>query len=309
MTTRNQHGQPHIEYRHAQNHEKALIGLLGLLDGITADQQLKPSEVACLQVWLADHDDLLSRSTDGDLNDLRWQLHDILKDGVVSADEIEDTQDLVQAIIEERMDGYQYNIEKAVQHLMAMLQGMMADGIVNEREARHLKAWLRRTHHIHESWPADILVRRMREILSDGIVTADELTHLKDMLEKITGGGFQEHGTITGIVTRAWELEIEAPASVEFSGQVFVMTGAFLFGTRKHCQAEVTLRGGEVAENITKKTRYVVVGSEASRDWINSSHGRKLERAMELRRGGQVIDIITESDWAQALDRVAPISD
>lgn len=301
MTLHDKHGQPEIQYRRSENNEKALITLLGLFDGITADQHLKPSEIACLESWLADHETQLSGPRDGDIDDLRWQLRDILADGQVTVDEMEDTRALINCIIEHRLDGYQYSIEKAIQHLIAMLQGIMADGYINEREMRHLKAWLRRTHHIHDVWPADILVRRMRDILADGTVTREELTHLQEMIIKITGGGFQEHGTITGVVTRAWELECTTPAGIDFDGQTFVLTGAFLFGTRKLCESEITMRGGLTAGTITLKTRYVVVGSEASRDWINSSHGRKLERAMELKRDGQSIDIITESEWASAL--------
>jgi hypothetical protein len=46
---------------------------------------------------------------------------------------------------------------------------------------------------------------------------------------------------------------------------------------------------------------FLVVGNLGSEDWIHSSFGRKIERAVELRRECPTLAIINEDHWARAL--------
>jgi len=291
-------GQPTIEFRRRQNQEKALIELLGLCEGLTADKVITADELACLDGWIKEHDDLLKR--DGDFNDLKWQLSDILRDGIVTDDELEDTCELIDCIIANRTESYSYDQTSAVQHLIAMLHGLIADAKLNEKEVRHLSAWLRRTADLRDVWPVDILTKRIEEVLHDGIITADELTHLQQTLVVVAGGSFQEMGTVSGLATMAYQLEDTGDA-VEIVGKSFVITGVFVYGTRKLCEAAIIARGGFICTNVTKKVDYLVVGIQASRDWLTSSHGLKMKKAADMRRSGHHIRTVHESLWKRAL--------
>ncbi|MEK6788487.1 MAG: BRCT domain-containing protein [Pseudomonadota bacterium] len=291
-------GQPKTQFRRSQNTEKALIELLGLCEGLTADNTINADELACLDGWIKEHIDLLGG--DGDFNDLKHQLSDILRDGIVTEDELEDTCELIDCIISNRSGSYCYDSNSAVQHLIAMLHGILADAKLNEKEVRHLATWLRRTSDLRHIWPADILANRVEAILEDGVITSEELIHLQQTLVMVAGGTFQELGTVSGITTTAYQLE-DTGEAVEITGKHFVVTGAFLYGTRKICEAAIESRGGIICAAITKKVDYLVVGIQASRDWINSSHGLKMQKAAELRRAGHKIRTVHESLWAQAL--------
>ena len=71
----------------------------------------------------------------------------------------------------------------------------------------------------------------------------------------------------------------EAAATSEFEGKTFVLTGSLASMTRDDAQDAITLRGGKVSGSVSKKTHFVVAGSEA---------GSKLKKAEEL--GVTVLD-------------------
>jgi len=45
---------------------------------------------------------------------------------------------------------------------------------------------------------------------------------------------------------------------------------------------------------VNANVDYLVIGTLASRDWLYTSHGRKIEKALLLKREGNPIKIITE---------------
>lgn len=78
------------------------------------------------------------------------------------------------------------------------------------------------------------------------------------------------------------------------------MTGKFAYGARSAVFGAIAALGGlptDAAPNRT--TNYVVIGAFASRDWINTSHGRKIEKAVELRAKGTGLRILAEEHWQQ----------
>jgi hypothetical protein len=45
----------------------------------------------------------------------------------------------------------------------------------------------------------------------------------------------------------------------------------------------------------------LIVGTFGSRDWVHTSFGRKIEKAVTYRRAGQRLAIISEDHWAGSL--------
>ena len=72
----------------------------------------------------------------------------------------------------------------------------------------------------------------------------------------------------------AWpDLEPESSSAGSLTGRTFVVTGTLSSMTREQAQEALTARGAKVTASVSKKTSYVVAGSEA---------GSKLAKAQEL---------------------------
>jgi hypothetical protein len=54
------------------------------------------------------------------------------------------------------------------------------------------------------------------------------------------------------------------------------------------------LLGAQTNSSINKSVNYLVIGTLASRDWLYTSQGRKIEKALLLKREGSDIKIVTQ---------------
>jgi hypothetical protein len=183
--------------------------------------------------------------------------------------------------------------------LMGFVRGILADGEVSDAEARSLLEWCERNPLSVADWPGREIAGRLTRVFADGIVTPDERADLTALLQAATGGK-PEAPSGTGRSTR---LPLNDPVSqLAFVGRTFVFTGQFVYGTRNACESEVLQRGGHCSSSVTKKVDFVVIGELCSRDWLYSTHGTKIQKAVEYRdQRGAPIAIVPEDAWVAAL--------
>jgi DNA ligase (NAD+) len=82
-----------------------------------------------------------------------------------------------------------------------------------------------------------------------------------------------------GINPKSEKVSAKKMAELPFAGKTFVLTGTLPSMTRDEASEEIEARGGHVSGSVSKKTDFVLAGSEA---------GSKLEKAKEL--GVKIID-------------------
>jgi NAD-dependent DNA ligase len=134
-------------------------------------------------------------------------------------------------------------------------------------------------------------------VLADGLISEDERLDLADTMAQLVGG---DAGILDG-QNAATRLPLDEPTPViHFSERRFVFTGKFASGTRKACQARVQQAGGHCDADVTMRTSYLVIGTFGSRDWVQTSHGRKIERAVEYRTRGVDLAIVGEQHWLRS---------
>lgn len=182
--------------------------------------------------------------------------------------------------------------------LVGIAAGLAADGKINQQEAEFLKSWIE-THLCHLGDPVvNILYRRLAGMLSDGVLDDDESTELLEMLHQFAGlpvGSEQ-------IFTTPCSLPLDNPApALSCSDRVFLFTGVMAYGPRKECELLIVERGGLIGGSVTKKVHYLVVGSIGNDQWLHSSYGTKIKKAVELRESGVSIAIISEEHWQKVL--------
>lgn len=181
--------------------------------------------------------------------------------------------------------------------LIGIVQGLLADNELNDREISFLQQWLANNEAISSVWPGSTISAQVREILSDNYVSDAERQHLADVLQKLVGGTLTELAESTHVST----LPMDQVEVVSVTGKTFCLTGDFVFGPRNTCESAITTRGGQVQPGVTKKLNYLVIGGLGSNEWKHGSFGTKVEKAMQYKQEGLPITVVHEDVWASSL--------
>ncbi len=267
--------------------EKAMHGLKGILAGVVADRQLNEKELLFLDAWLKSQDALRDHE---DVLTILKLVGEILADGKVTREELDTMQQSIEAIVQANESGESESIGRA-DELVGFLTGVASDGILNDQEVDALSDWLNRNETIRDRWPASVVVNRLNNILEDGIMTEEERQDLLETVQKITGTEAETNDVSYEASTEVWEDRVD---EVKIAGSVFCLAGEFVSGDRNHVDTNLRLRGAETSPNVNSDVDYLVIGTLASRDWLYTSHGRKIEKAILLKRKGAKIAVITE---------------
>lgn len=189
-------------------------------------------------------------------------------------------------------------VKRQIAEMLGMAKGVICDGILNDVECEALKQWLRDNPDVTVSYPGNHLAERVVAMWSDGKVDEEERTELRELLFDLVGQ--PEDLAATMSMPASFPLD-DPPPSVIFSGRNFALTGIFASGSRPLCSSQIRSHGGAVMDYVTESTDYLVIGLLSSPAWIQSTHGRKIQRAMELKAKGHHISVIAEPHWLTAL--------
>ena len=174
--------------------------------------------------------------------------------------------------------------------LIGMCRMVLADGVVDDHEARFLLDWIEKNYHAAQEWPGSVLYPRLAAAMKDGHLDPDEESELLEVLGKVAAGPPSVAGPA---VSGAVPYDHPAP-TILFKEQRFVLTGQFVYGPRRRVEATIEERGGEVASAVSGKCQYLVVGTFGSEEWLHSTHGTKIIKAVELKAAGKPIRIVTD---------------
>ena len=138
---------------------------------------------------------------------------------------------------------------------------------VGETTAKDLANYYRNMHALMDAKLEDLLsVKDVGPVVADSIISFMEEAHNREVIEQILASGMQ--------------LSVEEKIiSAAVVGKTFVLTGTFPTMTRDEANDLLENAGAKVAGSVSKKTDYVVAGTDA---------GSKLTKAEEL--GVPVID-------------------
>ena len=267
--------------------EKALNGLRGILAGIVADEEVNEKELLFLDAWLksqqylANHDDVVG---------ILQQVGEILQDGVITPEELAGMQSAIEVLIGEKAGDAAVGMGR-IDELIGFLTGVASDGVLNDQEVDALFSWLNRNETIRGKRPASVIVNRPNSVLEDGIITEEERHDLMVTVNQVTGNDNSAPDVSYESSTEVWE---DVVGDIKVAGSTFRLTGEFVSGDLDTVDTNLRLRGAETSPNVNKNVDYLVIGTLASRDWLYTAHGRKIEKGLLLKRKGVNINYITE---------------
>lgn len=189
-----------------------------------------------------------------------------------------------------------------MQRLHAVLGGVAADGVISEQELRGLSSWLSGHQHLARCWPYDEVCSLVSAVLADGQIDLEEhrmlmafFAEFTALLDDRTVSNPLVHDgmTVSGLCAMCPE--------ISFNDSVFCFTGASQRYTRAEFGDMVSRLGGKVVNSVSKKTDYLIIGSDGNPCWAFACYGRKVERAVALRREGAPLLIVHENDLLDSL--------
>lgn len=283
-----------MPFCYKRNKQKALAGLYGILLGITADQRLRDVEVLFLDAWLKSDAEFKKQ---GDFLDIQCAIADVLEDGVMTADERDDLLSLLEDVLKYNApkDDDMERLGELTNLLLGFLQGISADDSIAAAEVEMLNNLLQSSEELLSAWPGNLLYQRLQAILADGVITEAERNDLLELIKQISGQRFTDTGLAVGMATEFFADE----GVMSLQGKAVCFTGKFFSNTRFNLEQQAKLLGAEPLKAMSKKVNVLIIGSLANRDWMFTSHGRKIEAAIKNREEGHDIRIINEEDWVR----------
>ena len=177
----------------------------------------------------------------------------------------------------------------ALQELQTLLETIIEDGEVTFAEFSSLRDWMENHRDLQGNYPFDRVFNALDKVLEDGKIEPDELEELQilfsDFVDPVQNLSFHD--------------EIES-----FEGKHIVVTGDFVYGTRKEVFDLIESVGGINDKGVKKATDYVVVGAYGSENWKTGNYGGKIQKALELKDKGIAIEIVEEKDFIDAIQRI-----
>lgn len=256
----------------------ALKEVQGILKGISSDGMVQEQEVQDIQKWIEEHECERSRLGMGSLLDM------LKKSVSQSRLDMETCQELLEWCIQNEEICHENTYTLDEYH--GILRGIASDGIIMRSELEFLVEWMENHDWISSS--SDKLYDLCTECwlkLSEEDNALDRCSSQKllDLIHKELKGDNYKN------------------MDIDLRGAVFCLTGGFKSGCRTDIKNRIINAGGIWADTVTKKTRYLFVGAQGSREYRGGNHGQKIDTARKYQSQGQCIDIYEEEILMYAL--------
>ncbi|MGX9854705.1 hypothetical protein ACR03S_04575 [Limimaricola variabilis] len=279
-----------------RNLTKGECYFVGFLEGVLANKRIDNTEVEPLletcQAFCENFDD----------DDAREVLIEAAQDYV---DTVSELLQLIDCIVECRLQKIDATCPKSsANRLLGFCAGVACDGVITVNEVRSLLKRLSAPSDLQEDLRVAALKRVCLEALEDGLIDDDEEREIADWIARLVGDSYSDTGLTTFGSSPVLDDSAEFKLSEMRRGEIFVLTGNFEICSRADFAETLTAMGLNQARSVSKKVSYVVVGSEAARDWRLASMGTKMQRAFQLKGQGHPIKIVSESSFRRLFEGV-----
>ena len=282
---------------------KALNTLVGILSGIVADGFVVKEESNEVQHWYSLYRGMINIQP---FAQILPTLDKALLDGYIDEEEAQDILWLCRNVIAENQDQLYFNfVSSSAQQLQGMLHGLIADDVLSDIELEALSAWMNENEFLCGTYPFDELYSLLLAAKEDDIISDDERNMLKAFFANFIDTRTSDNVNVSDAKALRDKYLMQSiyttQPQISFEGKTFCFTGESKFASRSEIAQVVQSKGAKFSKDVTKKTDYLVVGNEGNPCWAFACYGRKVEKAMSLRKGGQRIAIISEDDFWQAI--------
>lgn len=280
---------------------KAYSHLRGILEGIGFDKVINLQENHELQQWLSVNRELANREP---YKEVITHLHHACQDGELDLEELKDIKWVV-----EQLDRYEffkyYDINTAdLQILQGICHGIIADGVITDAEVHGIAEWIGDHGNLFTLYPYDEMMSVLTDILEDGVIDEEERRYLMAFFSDFTELADESlRETISSLTEDVHRSNICAEnPEIIIDGKTIVLTGDSSRATRPEIETTLQGLGGRVTSSVSGRTDYLIVGDQGNECWTYACYGRKVEKAIALRKKGAKVVIVHERDFWAWLD-------
>lgn len=278
--------------------DKAINSLKGILLGIISDDIISVEEMKELRLWAKDHYDLVERNP---FREFMLLIENTVSNEIPSKEAIEDLYWLCQKY--EHNSIYYNGITSDLQLLQGIFHGILADGVLNDDEIFKLHDWLSENEHLNSYYPYDEVRSLVLSIVADKKIDEDERAILTAFIKQFVE--LKNSETSEKIDRDTVDINISEICAIDpdiiFDNKTFCITGILSRGNRSQLQEAIQNKGGIPVNTISKKTDYLIIGDNNNSCWTYSCYGRKVEKALDLRKSGHTIILVHEFDVFDAI--------
>ena len=244
--------------------------LYGIIKGIAYDGIIDYKEIEKLKSWLEDNRLYKQYSLfDRIIN----KLEEILDDNIITEYERIELEKLVTSINSSKMYS---ESTLALQILNGILDGIVCNQKVNQKEIDNLNIWLKQNDYLKDVYPYDKVLLEVSKVLEDGILTEEESNYILSVFNEIVHPDFNND------------------RNIDFEGKTFCLTGEFKTATKQEISKRLQDLGAIEKTRVSSKLNYLIIGSVGSDAWKFGKIGGKQAKAQELNEKGANIRIIKE---------------
>ena len=284
----------YVGFTGRQRRDTALHILDGLLAGVGMDYVINPREHREIREWVYAHQRLAEK--DLAFRELLSALRVAIADGKLEPEEISDLRALCQRA-SSRSDYYEWTTH-AIQELHGILHGLVADLTVNEAELRGLQEWLGNYESLRAVWPVTEIESVVTKVLADSRIDEAEHRTMLHFFSEFTDNNDIRRALPPLLPTELTILGVCAvDPQIQTDGRVFCFTGVSSKGPRRLFAETVLQKGGLFVDTIRDDLDYLIIGDEGNPCWVFTCYGRKVERAVQMRRNGHRLLLVHERDF------------
>ncbi len=244
--------------------------LYGIIEGINYDGTIDDKEIEKIKSWIEDNRLYKQYSLfDRIIN----KLEEILDDNIITEYERIELKKLVTSINSSKMYS---ESTLALQILNGILDGIVCNQKVNQKEIDSLNIWLKQNDYLKDVYPYDKILLEVSNVLEDGVLTAEESNYILSIFNEIVHPDFNND------------------ENIDFNGKIFCLTGEFETATKQVISKKLQDLGAIEKTGVSSKLNYLIIGGVGSDAWKFGKIGGKQAKAQELNEKGANIKIIDE---------------
>ena len=183
--------------------------LYGIIKGINYDKKIDDKEIEKLKVWVEDNRIYKQYAL---FDRIILKLEEILNDNKITEYEKIELEKLVTSINNSKIYS---ESTLSLQILNGILDGIVCDQKVNQKEIENLNAWLKQNDYLKDVYPYEKVLLEVSKVLEDRILTEEESNY------------------ILGIFNEILHPEFNNDENIDFDGKTFCLTGEFKNATKQ----------------------------------------------------------------------------